>query len=75
MSTTQTSPDYHEITQLSNSELAKRAKAAMEAFIRTIKQGGNVTEKAQLYNAYEDERLKRIRPVVSTRDKRSTKNC
>jgi len=75
MSNTQTSPNYHEITKLSNSELAKRAKAAMEAFIRTIKQGGNVIEKAQLYNAYEDERLKRIKPTVSTQDKHSSKNC
>ena len=63
MSDTRTLPNYSEIIKMSNSELARRTKAALDTFMQTIKQGGNVAEKAQLYNAYQDERLKRIKPL------------
>ena len=63
MITSTQSPNYHEITQLPNSELIKRAKKALDAFMKAVKDGGNVAEKAQIYNAYQDERLKRVSPV------------
>lgn len=58
-----TTPDYHEITRLSNSELAKRTQDALDIFIQAIKDGGDVAEKARIYNAYQDERLRRITPL------------
>jgi hypothetical protein len=60
MSDTQTSPNYYEIVKLPNSELSQRAKVALEDFIQAVKKGEDVTEKAQLYQAYQDERLKRL---------------
>jgi hypothetical protein len=63
MSDTTKSPNYREITRLSNSELARRTQAALDTFIQAVKQGGNVAEKAQIYNALQDERLRRIKPI------------
>ena len=60
MFNTQVSPHDHEITKLSNSELARNTKTALEDFIQAIKQGENVAEKAQIYDAHQDERLKRL---------------
>jgi hypothetical protein len=53
-------PNYHEIVRLSNSELSQRARTALDEYIQAIKQGNNVAEKARLYEAYQDERLKRL---------------
>ena len=79
MSNTNTLPNYGEITQLSNTELVKRAKAALDTFMKTIKQGGNVAEKARLYNAYQDEWLKRFTfknvKFDSKGGKRSSEHC
>ena len=79
MSTTKTSPNYDEIVKLSNTALATRTKAALDAFMRAVTQGGNVAEKAQLYNAYQDERLKRFTSenvkIDNEQVKRHTKNC
>jgi hypothetical protein len=58
-----TTVDYREITRLSNSELAKRTQDALDTFIQAVKQGGDVAEKARIYNAYQDERLRRITPL------------
>jgi hypothetical protein len=56
--------DYREITRLSNSELARCTQDALDSFIQeAIKQGGDVAEKARIYNAYQDERLRRITPL------------
>jgi hypothetical protein len=66
-------PDYHEITELSNSELANRTQAALDTFIEAIKEGRNVAEKAQLYNAYQDERLRRLTAKKLTVDSNSDK--
>lgn len=60
MSDIQIAPNYREIVKLPNSELSQRAKAALEDFIQAVKKGENVTEKALLYQAYQDERLKRL---------------
>jgi hypothetical protein len=79
MSDTYSDPNYHEITQLSNRELAKRTKAALDTFIQVVEQGGDVAEKEQLYNAYQDEHLKRLNiqkiSVDSEPVKHTTKNC
>jgi hypothetical protein len=56
----QSVPNYHEIVRLSNSELSQRTKTALDEYIQAIKQGLNVAEKARLYEAYQDERLKRL---------------
>ena len=56
-------PDYREITRLSNSELSQRAQDALDSFVQAIKQGGDVAERARIYNAYQDERLRRITPL------------
>ena len=53
-------PNYHEIVRLSNSELSQRTKTALDEYIEAIKQGSNVAEKARMYEAYQDERLKRL---------------
>ena len=63
MSDTNSSLNNHQITRLSNSELAQRTQAALDTFIQAVKRGGNVAEKAQIYNAYQDERLRRIKPI------------
>ena len=63
MSDTNRPLNDHQITQLPNSELAKRTQSALDTFIQAVKQGGNVAEKAQIYNAYQDERLRRIKPI------------
>jgi hypothetical protein len=65
MSNLQNRPDYSEIATLSNSELAKRTNMASDAFVQAVRHGGNVAEKAQIYNAYQDERLKRIKPLAN----------
>ena len=79
MPDTRTLPIYGEIIKLSNSELVKRAMAALDTFMEAIKLGGNVAEKAQLYNAYQDERLNRLNfkntRMESERIKWPTKNC
>jgi len=72
MSDTHTRPNYREITKLSNRELADRTTAALEAFIQTVRQGGNVAEKAQIYNAYQDERLKRLNFIKTTYGRRAS---
>ncbi len=72
MSNARTYPNYHEITTLSNSELAKRTKMASDAFVQAVREGGNVAEKAQIYNAYQDERLKRIKPIANMMYKKHT---
>ena len=69
-----TTPDYREITRLSNSELAKRTQVALDSFIQAIKQGGNVAEKARIYNAYQDERLRRITPLSLIKDPQPEKS-
>jgi len=60
MSNTKISPNHRELTKLSNSELARRTQAALDTFIQAIKQGDDVAENAQIYNAYQDERMKRL---------------
>ena len=60
MSDIQIAPNYREIVKLPNSELSQRTKVALEDFIQAVKKGEDVTEKAQLYQAYQDERLKRL---------------
>ena len=63
MSNLKTVPNYHEIVRLSNSELSQRTKDALDAFIQAVKQGDHVAEKAQMYEAYQDERLKRLNSI------------
>ena len=79
MSATHTLPNYDEIIKLSNNALATRTKAALDAFMQAVTQGGNVVEKAQLYNAYQDERLNRLNvkniKIDSKTVKRPPKNC
>lgn len=79
MSNTTISPNYREIIQLSNSELVKRGNAALNAFMQAVRQGGNIAEKAQVYNAYQDERLKRFTfknvRFENRRGKRHTGHC
>jgi hypothetical protein len=72
MFNTQVLPNYREITKLSNSELAKNTKMALEEFILAIKQGENVTEKAQIYDAHQDERLKRLNFIKMKYGKRAS---
>lgn len=72
MSNIQIQPNYREIAALSNSELVKRTKLASDAFVQAVRQGGNVAEKAQIYNAYQDERLKRIKPIANLMYKNHT---
>jgi hypothetical protein len=60
MADLQSVPNYHEIVRLSNSELSQRTKTALDEYIQAIKQGVDVSEKARLYEAYQDERLKRL---------------
>jgi len=72
MSDTQTPPNYREISKLSHRELAERTTAALETFIQTVRQGGNVAEKAQIYNAYQDERLKRLNFIKTTYGRRAS---
>jgi len=60
MADLQSVPNYHEIIRLSNSELSQRTKVALDEYINAIKEGTNVSEKARLYEAYQDERLKRL---------------
>ena len=78
MLNTKTSPNYDEIIKLSNNALATRTKAALDAFMQAVKQGGNVAEKARLYNAYQDERLNRLNikgmKIKSKPVKRSSKH-
>ena len=52
-------PNYHEIVHLSPVELNKRTKAALDEFILALKTGNQINEKGHLYQALEDERLKR----------------
>ena len=78
MSDTHSGPNFHEIIHLSNVELAKRTKTALDKFMQSIKEGGNVAEKVQLYNAYQDERLNRLnvkKITVHGSMKRPSKNC
>jgi hypothetical protein len=79
MSDTHSYPNYHEITQLSDSELAKCTQAALDAFMQVLEQGENAAEKAQLYNAYQDEQLKRLNDkkmlVYSDGTNRPKKDC
>ena len=60
MSNLQIVPNFHEIVRLSNNELIQHTKDALDEFIQAVKQGDHVDEKAQMYEAYQDERLKRL---------------
>jgi len=79
MSNSKKSPDYDEIVKLSNTALATRTQAALDAFMQAVTRGGNVAEKAQVYNAYQDERLNRLNvkniKIDSKTVKRPPKNC
>ena len=72
MSDLQFVPNYHEIVRLSNMELGQRTKAALDEYIQAIKQGANVTDKARLYEAYQDERLKRLNFIKTKYGKRAS---
>jgi len=79
MSNTNPSPNYDEIIKLSNTALTTRTKAALDAFMQAVTHGGNVAEKARLYNAYQDERLNRLNindlKLTSKPVKRPRKDC
>lgn len=79
MSNSKKSPNYDEIVKLSNTALTTRTKAALDAFMQAVTHGGNVADKAQLYNAYQDERLNRLNVKDIKMDskpvKRPPKNC
>ena len=60
LSNTKTSPNHRAVAKLSNSALAESTTAALEAFIQAVKQGEDVVEKAQIYDAYQNERLRRL---------------
>ncbi|MCA0458653.1 MAG: hypothetical protein LCI00_32150 [Chloroflexi bacterium] len=67
MSNARFSPNYQEIVRLPNVELVQRAKLALDEYIKAIRIGKNVTEKAKIYQAYEDERLKRLSQIKRQR--------
>ncbi len=72
MSDLQSVPNYHEIVNLSNSELGQRTKQALDEYIQAIKHAENVAEKARLYEAYQDERLKRLNFIKDKYGKRAS---
>lgn len=67
MANSQSSPNYQEIVRLPNFELGQRIKLALDDYIAAIRLGKNVQEKAQIYQAYEDERLKRLSEIRQKR--------
>lgn len=71
MAITNFSPNYQEIVRLPNFELSQRVKSALDEYIEAIRQGKNVAEKAEIYQAYEDERLKRVTAVKRKRSYRA----
>jgi len=48
-----------EITELPNVELSKRTKAALDEFVQALKTGDHVSETGRVYQAYQNERVKR----------------
>lgn len=67
MSNSQLLPNYQEIMHLPSVELGQRIESALDDYISAIRLGKNVTEKTKLYQAYEDERLKRLSEVRHNR--------
>ena len=59
---TQKALNHREIVSLPNVELSKRCKTALDEFIQAVRQGNEkvIMEKTRIYQAYEDERLKRL---------------
>ena len=72
MSDLELGPNYREIVKLSNNELAKRTKQALDEYIQAIKHADNVAEKARLYEAHQDERLKRLNFIKDKYGKRAS---
>lgn len=64
--------NYPEIVRLSNSELSHRTRLALDEFIQAVKQGDQVNEKAKVYQAYQDERLKRLNYIKLKYGKRAS---
>lgn len=52
--------NFQEITELPTVELSKRTKAALDAFVQALKSGEHISEKGRIYQAYENERIKRL---------------
>ena len=48
-----------ELVEMSASELSKRTKAALDEFVEALKTGDQISQKGRIYQAYEDERMKR----------------
>ena len=74
MSNSQLSPNYQEIIHLPSIELGQRIKSALDDYISAIRLGKDVAEKAQIYQAYEDERLKRLSEIRQKRLRKFTKS-
>lgn len=72
MSDLQSVPNYHEIVKLSNSELSQRTNQALDEYIQAIKNAEQVAEKARLYEAHQDERLKRLNFIKNKYGKRAS---
>ncbi len=72
MSDLQMTINYPEIVRLSNSELSQRTRLALDEFIQAVKQGDEVNEKARIYQAYQDERLKRLNFIKLKYGKRAS---
>ena len=53
-------PSYNELVELSNGDLIKRIRIAMEALTKAQHDHQATTEKDLIYHAYDDERLKRL---------------
>ncbi|MBI1277792.1 MAG: hypothetical protein GC179_06655 [Anaerolineaceae bacterium] len=52
--------NIQEIRELPNVELSKRTKAALDEFVQALKTGEQISEKGRVYQAYENERIKRL---------------
>ncbi len=64
MSHTPMSPNLQKIIDLPQSELNKRTKAALDEFVQALKTGEAITKKGRIYQAYEDERMKRLNKAL-----------
>ena len=60
MAYTRNTFNFQEIGDLPQTELNNRTKAALDEFMQALRTNDHIVQKGRIYQAYEDERMKRL---------------
>ena len=59
-------PNYNELVELSNGDLTKRIRTARDVVNKALREHQPTTEKENIWQDFEDERLKRLKLAKGT---------